>query len=88
MDDRKIFFVQFPTTIKWIESCISIYLNHDQHKLNMISFMEIFVEVDDCTKKSFNVEVCSSTVVIIIIIIINMIIIRLLAKIILDFIKN
>ena len=55
----------------------------------MISFMEIFVEVDDCTKKSFNVEVCSSTVVIIIIIIIiNMIIIRLLAKIILDFIKN
>ena len=61
MDDRKIFFVQFPTTIKWIESCISIYLNHDQHKLNMISFIEIFVEVDDCTKKSFNVEVCSSS---------------------------
>ena len=27
----------------------------------MISFMEIFVEVDDCTKKSFNVEVCSSS---------------------------
>ena len=23
--------------------------------------MEIFVEVDDCTKKSFNVEVCSSS---------------------------
>ena len=62
-------------------------MNHDQHKLNTISFLEIFVEVDDCTKKSFNVEVCSSTVVIIIIII-NMIIIRLLAKIILDFIKN
>ena len=27
----------------------------------MMSFVEIFVEVDDCTKKSFNVEVCSSS---------------------------
>ena len=27
----------------------------------MISFLEICVEVDDCTKKSFNIEVCSSS---------------------------
>ena len=30
-------------------------------RYSSLFFIEIFVEVDDCTKKIFNVEVCSSS---------------------------